>query len=154
MENLDTFTQIEYLKKVSLINSYNAWIELWYFSHHLAAKELVDRNIKIGIGTETDYLVKAVVIRRLLNTKESNEEVIDLINKAKSININSLISLHKEEGLTLLRLNRKEESKKSFQTYLTQLNELKAKLENSNKKSELDDEIDWVKKMIFKIDLL
>jgi Zn-dependent protease with chaperone function len=154
VENLEAFTQNEYLKKVSLINSYNAWIELWYFSHHLAAKELADRNIKNGIGTETDYLVKAVVLRRLLNTKESNEEVIDLISKAKSININSLITLYKEEALTLLRLGRKEESKKSFQTYLSQLNELKAKLESSNKKSELEDEIDWTKKMIFKIDII
>ena len=73
--NFDTFVQPNFLKKVSLINSYNAWIELWYFAHHLAANDLVNRNIDNNVATESDYIVKAVVKRRLSNTKESNEDL-------------------------------------------------------------------------------
>ena len=50
---------------------------------HLNAIELANRNILSDIGTETDLIVKAVVLRRLNNTKESNEEVIALLDKAK-----------------------------------------------------------------------
>jgi hypothetical protein len=54
-------------------------------------------------------------------------------------------------------LDKKAEAKKSFQTYLTLLNELKDRneikeLKNNNKG--LEDEISWTKKMIFKVDNL
>lgn len=151
VENLEKFVQAPFLKKVSLINSYNAWIELWYFAHHLAADDLVSRNITNGIATESDYIVKAVVKRRLSNTKESNEEVIRLLSKAKTLNVTPYILLNKEEGITYIRLNKKAEAKRAFQTYLTLLNEL-TELKNNNKA--LEDEITWTKKMIFKIDNL
>jgi predicted Zn-dependent protease len=157
VNNLEKFVQPVFLKKVSLINSYNAWIELWHFTHHLAANDLANRNITNGVATESDYIVKAVVKRRLSNTKESNEEVINLLSKAKMLNVTPYILLNKEEGLTYLRLNKKAEAKKSFQTYLTLLNELKERneikeIKNYNKK--LEDEITWTKKMIFKVDSL
>lgn len=157
VDNPEKFVQPTFLKKVSLINSYNAWIELWYFAHHIAASDLATRNITNGVATESDYIVKAVVNRRLSNTTESNEEVIILLSKAKSLNVTPFILLNKEEGITYIRLNKKVEAKKSFQTYLTLLNELKERnevkeLKNNNK--ELDEEISWTKKMIFKVDNL
>jgi Zn-dependent protease with chaperone function len=157
VNDFEIFEQPTFLKKVSLINSYNAWIELWYFAHHLAANYLVNKNIKNGVATESDYVVKAVVKRRLLNTKESNEEVINLLSKAKKLNVTPYILIHKEEGITYLRLDNKAEAKKSFSTYLILLNELKdsneiKEFKNSNKS--LEEEIAWTKKMIFKVDNL
>jgi predicted Zn-dependent protease len=157
VNSLELFVQPTFLKKVSFINSFNAEIELWNFAHHLAANDLVNRNIANGVATESDYIVKAVVRRRLSNTKESNEEVINLLSKAKTLNVTSYIVLNKEEGITYLRLEKKAEAKKSFQTYLTLLIELKDRneikgLKNNNK--ELEDEIIWTKKMIFKVDNL
>lgn len=156
VNSLETFVQPTFLKKVSLINSYNAWIELWYFAHHIAANDLASRNITNGVATESDYIVKAVVRRRLSNTKESNEEVINLLSKAKILNVTPYILLNKEEGITFIRLDKKAEAKKSFQTYLTLLIELKDKneiKELQNNKA-LEDEINWTKKMIFKVDNL
>jgi len=157
VNNMETFVQPVFLQKVSLINSYNAWIELWHFAHHLAANDLASRNITNGVATESDYIVKAVVKRRLSNTKESNEEVINLLSQAKTLNVTPYILLSKEEGITYIRLNKKAEAKKSFQTYLTLLNELKDRneikeLKNTNKA--LEDEITWTKKMIFKVENL
>ena len=56
-----------------------------------------------------------------------------------------------------LRLEKKIEAKKSFQAYLTLLNELKDRndikeFKNSNKV--LENEIIWTTKMIFKVDKL
>jgi hypothetical protein len=157
VNNLETFVQPVFLKKVSLINSYNAWIELWYFAHHLAANDLANRNITNGVATESDYIVKAVVKRRLSNTKESNEEVLNLLSKAKTLNVTPFILLNKEEGITYMRMDKKPEAKKSFQTYLTLLNELKERneiKELKNNNQGLEDEITWTKKMIFKVDNL
>lgn len=156
-DNLETFVQPSYLKKVSLINSDNAWNELWNFAHHLAANDLANRNITNGVGTESDYIVKAIVKRRLSNTKESNEEVINLLEKAKTLNVTPFIILNKEVGITYIRLGNKAEAKKAFQMYLSLLVELKDKneikeIKNSNRG--LEDEIDWTKKMIFKVDNL
>lgn len=151
VNSLETFIQPAFLKKVSLINSYNAWIELWYFAHHLAANDLASRNIKNNVATESDYIVKAVVTRRLSNTKESNEEVIYLLNMAKTLNVTPFILLNKEEGITYIRLEKKAEAKKAFQTYLKLLNEIND-LKNNNK--EVEDEISWTKIMIFKMDNL
>lgn len=157
VDNLETFVQPNFLKKVSLINSYNAWIELWYFAHHLAANDLASRNITNVVGTESDYIVKAVVKRRLSNTKESNEEVINLLSKAKTLNVTPYIQLNKEEGITYIRLNKNAEAKKAFQTYLALLNELKDRNEIKELKNNhkgLEEEITWTKKMIFKVDSL
>lgn len=149
--NIKMFMQPDYLKKVSLITSFNAWCELWSLSHHLTANELSSRNIELGVATEPDYIVKAVVQRRLSNTKESNEEVIRLLEVAKALNVTPLIQIYKEEGITYLRLDAKEEAKKSFQTYLVKLNE---QLNQNNNALILEDEILWTKNMIFKIDKL
>jgi Zn-dependent protease with chaperone function len=146
--SFDTFSQPSFLKKVSLINSYNAWIELWHYSHHIAANNLVTKNIENNIATESDYIVKAIVIRRLTNTRESNEEVIVLLNKAKSLNITPFIMVHKEEGITYIRLNKKEEAKKAFQSYLASL------LDTKSDNKFIEDEIIWTKKMIYKVDHL
>lgn len=156
-DNFKNFTQPTYLKKVSFINSYNAWIELEGFAHHIAANELVNRNIENNVATETDYIIKAVIKRRLSNTKESNEDVIALLNKAKTLNVNPPLRLYKEEAISLLRLDRKAEAKKSLQSYLSSLIDMKERNEIKEMKNynrALEEEISWTKKMIFKIDSL
>jgi Zn-dependent protease with chaperone function len=154
VENFAQFTQTSFLKKVSLINSYNAWLELWQYAHHNAANELASRNINAGVATESDYIVKAVVKRRISNSKESNEEVINLLYKAKTLNVTPYLIIHKEEGITMLRLEKKAEAKKALQTYLILLNEIKVKNECKGSNNEIENEIIWTKKMIFKVDSL
>lgn len=153
----EMFIQPSYLKKVSKINTYNAWIGLWSFAHHQAAIELANRNIDNGVGTEHDYIVKAVVKRRLSNTKESNLEVIKLLEKAKNVNVKPFILIDKEEGITFMRLNDKIEAKKSFQAYLSSLIEIRDNnnvKEIINKNQWLEDEIEWTRGMIYKADSL
>lgn len=140
-------TKQEYLSKVSFINSYNAEIEL-YYSHHLKALGLVDKNIKSNVATETDYIVKANILRRLYNSKEKMDEVLGLLSKAKTLNVTKDIILHKEEGITLSRIGRNIEAKKAFESYLLGLSEL---FKKDEKNSVINDELEWAKKMIFKV---
>jgi hypothetical protein len=151
------FTQPNYLKKVSLINSFNAQNELWGYAHHEKALELVNKNITNNIATDIDYIIKSVVLRRMYNTKEKNEESLNLILKAKSLGVTNEFLISKEEGITLLRLGRNLEAKKAFENYLLLYQQYVKKIESDNisynDNYELEfskKEIDWAKKMIFK----
>ncbi len=153
--NFEKFTQPQFLKKVSLINSYNAWIELWYYVHHGAALDLASRNILNGIGTESDYIVKAMVMRRTSNSSQSNEEVISLLNKAKSLSVTPYKMIDKELGITYLRLEKKNDAKSALQVYLASLTQLEKEFRSNSDRGmreNLIEEINWAKQMIFKID--
>jgi hypothetical protein len=145
VKDINEFTDAEYLKKVSTVISYNAWNELWYFARHLHAIDLVDLNINNGVAVESDFVVKAVAIRRLYNDKKSNEEVLTLLKKAKSLNVIPLIIISREEALTHLRQSNKVDAKKALEIYLSDLNAL----QNS---TSVEDEIRWTKTMLFKLD--
>lgn len=76
------------------------------------------------------------------------EEVILLLNKAKSIDVSKNIVISKEEGITFSRIGKYLDAKKSFETYLFGLIELQKKEPLS---VVLDNEIEWTKKIIFKV---
>lgn len=150
------YSNVEYLKKVSFINSFNAKNELWNFSHIAKAQELADKNIKSGVATEIDYLIKAIILRRLNNSKVKIEESLSLIQKAKTAITTENIVIDKEEAITLMRLNRNIEAKKSFETYLLNLQSYQKNIDSDNNNSNDSDktllsEIEWTKKMIFKV---
>lgn len=151
VKDLSTYSNPDFLKKVSRINSYNAWVELWYLARHKNAIELADINILNEVATESDYVVKAVALRRLYNNKISNEEALTLIQKAKSLNVLPLVILNREEALTYLRLENKIEAKKSFGLYLSDLIELQSSNTNKSFINNIDDEIRWTKTMIYNI---
>lgn len=156
VNDFSKFTKATFLKKVSFINTYNSRIELWYFGHHQAAMDLANRNITNGVGTESDYIVKSIVMRRLSNTVATNHEALELLSKAKTLNVIPDASIHKEEGITYLRLSNKVEAKKCFQNYLSTLLELRNKTlaEDCKAISSIDNEISWSRKMIYKVDNL
>jgi hypothetical protein len=110
--------------------------------------DLTTRNIESNQATEDDYIVKAMSVELLYNTPEKNQEALDLLNKAKSLNITPNSYLYKQEGLTFIRLGKPNEAGESFKAYLKTL-------ESGNDKSTyVIDEIEWTKKMIYKIGVL
>jgi beta-barrel assembly-enhancing protease len=155
--NMDSFAQPKYLKRVSLVNTHNAWIELWMHNHALAALELVERNISNGIATERDYIIAAVVKRRQTNSVEDLKEVLKLLATAKALDVERFILISKEEGITYLRLNNKIEAKKAFELYHSQLLDFKSRNglnETQNRMPKLEEELDWAQKMVYKADRL
>jgi Zn-dependent protease with chaperone function len=147
--NIDpaTLNNLKYDRLISGLNTFNAGSE-FYLKHITTSLELVNRNIDAGVGIEDDYLIKAMAIRLLNDTPEKNLEALDLINKAKSLNIVPTNYIFKQEGITLLRLGRNQEASVAFKTYL-------GNLENVTEISEnLKREIEWTKIMIYKVNLL
>jgi beta-barrel assembly-enhancing protease len=141
------FNNIKYDQVISVVNTYNSISE--YDLRHLETSlYLSSRNIESGVGTEDDYILKAMTIRLLYDSPEKNQEALDLINKAKVLNIAPHNYIFKQEGLTLIRLGRLKEAGDAFKTYLKNLENEK---DNSGN---LFDEIDWTKKMINKVSML
>lgn len=140
----ETFNDISYDKIISLVNTQNAIYE-FNMSHLEAAVALADRNIASGAATEDDYLVKAMSIRILFNTAEKSQEAIDLITKAKGLSVTPRNYLNKQEAITLLRLGKKSEAKTALQIYLKNLDSI------PDKDPFTFNEIEWTKKMIYKL---
>lgn len=143
-----------YDKIISQVISYNASIEMRY--HHLEACEnLVKRNIASHVACENDYLLLAQAYIYQYDTESKNKEALELIQTAKTLNIYPTILLDKYEGLIQLRLKNKTEAKKVLTEYKNSLNKIRQDNHNKNiYSSRLEDEFEWVNKMIGKIDVL
>lgn len=148
---INSFFDKKYLKYVSFINTLNAQIELEAYAHHLNAEYISNRNIVNGYGIESDYIVKAKVIRRLYNTDETNQNAIKLLLKAKDLNVIHNYSIFKELGLSYNRALNFTEASKAFDSYLLELINLKKQEKlTENEDLLILNEINWVKQMIFK----
>jgi len=136
------FNNIRYDRIVSLVNSENSIMEFEHGNIE-AAKELCDRNILAGVATEMDYLVKSMAIRLLADTQDKNLEALNLINKAKALNVAPFNYIFKQEGITLLRLEKNLEAVDAFNHYLNGL------LQEESTEY-IKNELIWTRKMIAK----
>lgn len=138
------FESTSYDRVFSLINTFNATSE-FNLNHLKTALSISERNIKSGAAIEDDYIIKAMCLRLLYNTLEKNQEALNLINKAKILNVVPRIDVYKEEGITLMRMGKEKEAGEAFKNYLKNL-------EMSIDKSEYNiNEIEWTKKMVYKV---
>ncbi len=142
-QDLKNYHSTAYQKLTSFVNTYNA-IQEYQMKHLEACNTLVDKNIQAGVPTEDDYILKAMVLRALYNTLEKNQEALSYIQKAKSLNVIPNDYAYKQEAITLLRLDRKQEAIAAFDNYLNGL-------ENSEEVTDfIRNEIEWTRKMIYK----
>ncbi|HEX2919883.1 MAG TPA: M48 family metallopeptidase [Bacteroidales bacterium] len=145
--DINNYIDEKYNKIISFINSYNA-IEEYNRSHFETALNLANRNINSGVSIEDDLVLKAICLRTLYDTQESNQEALKLINKAKTLDITPNVNIYKQEGITLLRLGKYYDAVIAFKVYL-------GKLESQEVKTDyITSEIEWSRKMIYKAALL
>jgi Zn-dependent protease with chaperone function len=154
------FLSVEYDRKISFINSFNSILE-FNNRHFKTCISIVDRNIKAGIGTEDDYVILAMVNLFLYDTEYKNKEALDLILKAKTLNIYSSINILKQESIVLIRLKMYKEAKDCLIKYKESLNQEKQNIGSINNDNEwiatfsyLNNELEWTAKMINKVNLL
>jgi beta-barrel assembly-enhancing protease len=150
------FKTEDYDKIFSRIISQNAVIE-FNQKHFIACQSLVNRNISSCVPMEDDYILKAITNLYMFNTDDKNNEALELINKAKQLNMNMLI-LPKQEALVLIRLNRNQDAIKELENYMVRLNEKYLGLDKilnqyrwTSEKDFLDNEKEWTASMIYKL---
>lgn len=115
----------------------------------------VDQNIKNGVATADDYILKANCLLSTKNDVTSNNEVISLINKAKSLD-ESNINIHKTEILATLRIGDKNRALELLNVYVQtlvsyNLSEIKSDDWWDKMKSFVSSEKVWAKNMIVKL---
>ncbi len=137
----------EFIGIAANVISFMAW-QQFYSSNYKYCIELINRLESAGIPSEENYLLKSKIYRLIYNTDEANYEALECIKRAKSLGLNKLIDLEKEEGLLYLRIGNKEKAKQSFHQYKTGLEEMQAKGENNT------DELHWVTSTIYNNGLL
>jgi predicted Zn-dependent protease len=154
------FSSTSYDKMISFVNSQNAIYE-FNSNHFKACQNLVDRNIAAGVPTEEDYILMAMTNLCLYDTPEKNTQALELINKAKSLNVTPTINLFKQEGLILIRLKKYQEAIKALETYANSIKQEYGKLEQFKNdylwaatKNYLDNQAIWTSKMIYRVNNL
>lgn len=151
------YADVEYDKKISFVNSFNAQIE-YNNKHFNSCINLVNRNIESNVATEEDYVLLAIVTLNMHDTDAKNQEALTLIQKAKSLNVYPTINISKQEAIVLIRLNRLDEAKQSLVKYEEELKDQKKYLEEIKDERQwsatnrfIESEYEWTSKMIYKV---
>lgn len=149
--NKPTLTLIDqdYDKRMSLVNTFNAQVQ-YQINNFENCIKLVERNIKATVATEKDYLLLAKSKLRLFDTEKENNEALNALIKASTINVESPLEIPKQKAIVLKRLGRKEEAVKALDEYIAQIKEIYERDEWLEYRSFLLDEIGWSMKMKFK----
>lgn len=153
----ESFSDQEYDVTFSSINTFNA--RLKYRKKRLSASgDLLNRNIEAGVATEEDYLLLSKITLNMYDTEEKNKEALEMINKAKSLNVYPVMGLPKQKAIVLMRLDRTGEAKQSLLQYREELDKQRKNLEKikseklwSNLNHYIENEYEWTAKMIHKL---
>jgi len=94
----------------------------------------------------------------MYDTEEKNKEALEMINKAKSLNVYPVMGLPKQKAIVLMRLDRTGEAKQSLLQYREELDKQRKNLEKikseklwSNLNHYIENEYEWTAKMIHKL---
>jgi len=151
------FYDKDYDKRISFVNTFNAIIEL-NNQHFESCYNLGERNVIATVATEDDYILMAMTTLKMYNSEIKNKQALELITKAKTLNIYPTINIPKQEAIALIRLKRNEEAEKCLEEYRDKLKEESMRIEMSKGLSEwryinnhIDNEYEWTVKMINKV---
>ncbi len=145
--NPDKKRNAEFEKKVSFAVS-SAAVTKFNQGRFSQSLKLVEQNIENNVGTDDDFLIKALCLINLFDDNEHNKEALKMIQTAKSINSNNS-NILRTEIIANLRYNNLEEAKSSITAYKNRIEEELSQLldQSSGKYRFLSAELDWARKM-------
>lgn len=116
------------------------------------ADKLVSQNIDNNVGTDDDYLIKALCTLHLYGDSKHNAEAQSLIQKAKKLNPKN-VNIVRTEIIAALRNNEKTKASTLLDTYLKELLDEMNQSTNpdSSSYSFLSREAEWARKMSIKV---
>lgn len=118
---------------------------------------LVEQNIANDVATAEDYILKANCLLALNNDAQSNAEVLEMVNIAKSLDETN-INIYKAEILANLRLEKYTIAHDLLTQYVQRLNDLEHTMKDIESDRMWDSthnfittERDWAKRMAIKV---
>ena len=148
-KQISTSIDKNYDKRMSLVNTFNAQLQ-YQVNNFENCVTLVERNINAAVATEKDYLLLAKSKLRLFDTEKENNEALNALLKASTINVDAPLEIPKQKAIVLKRLGRKEEAIKALDEYIAQIKTIYESDEWLEYRSFLLDEAGWAKKMKLK----
>lgn len=140
------FQSARYDRVVSLVHTHNSILHL-HAKESLSAIQMCDRNIESGIALEDDYIIKGLATRQMSNSAAGNLEALRQLQTAESLQILPNINVYKQQGITYMRLEMKEEAIGAFTAYLNRLEQLQSN-------EYVNGELSWARAMIHKAEVL
>lgn len=143
-----------YLKATSDVVTFNAAMYQSAKNYELA-KRFTSKNITNNLASSHDYVILTKAKMAQENTEESNNECLELLQKAKELSSPTNIDLHKQEILLLLRMKKQVRANELLKEYQAMLAQYKKQTDISPKDIEwISEEEGWAENMISKINLL
>lgn len=143
-----------YRKAVSDIVTFNA---MMYLQDNLykQAEALVQKNIDNRLASPHDYVILTKARMAQNNTPESNEECMQLLQKARELSSAPNLDINKQEILLLLRMKKQAQAADALQEYMEMLRQYVQQDGNNDEENRwIEQEAKWAEKTIEKIELL
>lgn len=114
--------------------------------------KLASQNINNNVGTDDDYLIKALCIMNLYSDSKHNQEARDLVRKAKTLNPGNP-NIVRTEIIASLRCNENGKAKALLEDYQKQLRNQLETITNKDSYaySNVAGELNWARKMAIKV---
>jgi hypothetical protein len=128
--------ELDFLDAMAGIISYTAWQE-YYNNHFQLALEYIDRLMKSDIANSTDYLLKAKLYTKMVNTPEVNEQAIAYLKTAASFKDQQLPEIYSDMGVLQLREKQYSEARDTFTEYYKLVSQIQD-----------DEKMKWALKMV------
>lgn len=143
-----------YRKAISDVLTFNAAM-YQNDRQYLRAERLVLKNIDEHLASDYDYLilVKSCMARR--NTPESNQQCLELLEKARVLSSSPNLDINKQEILLLLRMHKQAKAADALHEYLEMLREYNGQGNiHDEERKWIEAEAGWAQKMLNKIGML
>lgn len=108
--------EFDFLNSVAGIISYTAWQE-YYNNHHQLALEYLDRLMLNNLANSTDYLLKAKIYTKMVNTPGINQQAIGYLKTAATFKDQLLPEIYSDLGVLQLREKEYSNARNSFMEY-------------------------------------
>lgn len=148
---LGKFTPLDedrnYLKKTSTVVSYEAGM-MDYNKKYNESRRLAMKNINNAMACSDDYLMVARSIMKLSNSKESNAECLEYLNKADETSKITNVNICKMKILLLLRENKQADAVHLLHEYQDMLNAMYQQPHTQEDAQWIAGEHTWAEKLL------
>lgn len=136
-----------YLKKTSTVVSYEAGM-MDYNKKYNESRRLAMKNINNAMACSDDYLMVARSIMKLSNSKESNAECLEYLNKADETSKITNVNICKMKILLLLRENKQADAVNLLHEYQELLNRMYQQPHSQEDSQWIAGEHTWAEKLL------
>lgn len=147
LEKINGTTTLEderpYLKNTSYTVTFNAGMN-YANKRYKDALELTRKNMENNLASEQDYVTYVKARMALDNSEESNNQCLDMLQKAREMSGNTFnLDICKQNILLLIRMNKQVDAANELHQYLAHLSEYQHQGQSEEEQEWIAKELAW-----------